>query len=156
MVMAGPRVYAAMAADRALPRQLGQYNKRGVPTIAVAVQGALGIVGVLVGHIDVLMRFAGFTLAMFAALTVGTLFVLRARGMRGPYRTIGYPVTPIVFILVSAWIAYAQMKRHPVESLIAAGVLLVGGLIYRFAVPPLPPRTLEDPPKLPEARVLDE
>ncbi|NVB83343.1 MAG: amino acid permease [Kofleriaceae bacterium] len=156
MVMAGPRVYAAMAADRALPHQLGWYSKRGVPTVAVVVQGALGIVGVLVGHIDWLMRFAGFTLAIFAALTVGALFILRARGLRGAYRTFGYPLTPLVFILMSAWIAYAQIKQNPFECLVVAGVLLVGGLVYRFAVPPLPPPSLPTPPKLPEARVVDE
>ena len=43
MIMAGPRVYAAMAADRALPPQLGWYTKRGVPTVAVVAQGVLGI-----------------------------------------------------------------------------------------------------------------
>ena len=94
--------------------------------------------------------------AIFAALAVGALFILRARGKRGTYRTFGYPVTPIIFILVSAWIAYAQIKQNPLESLVVAAVLLVGGLVYRFAVPPLPPPELEAPPKLPEARVVDE
>jgi len=154
MVMAGPRVYAAMAADRALPHQLAWHSKRGVPTVAVAAQAVLGIIFVLVGkEIDRLMRFAGFTLAVFAALTVASLFVLRARGLKGPYRTFGYPVTPILFIASSVWIAYAQSKQNPMESLVVVGVLVVGGIAYKFAVPPVPP----DPPKpeVPEARVID-
>jgi APA family basic amino acid/polyamine antiporter len=152
MVMAGPRVYAAMAADRALPPQLGWHSKRGVPAVAVAAQGLLGTVFVLAGEIGQLLRFAGFTLAVFAALTVGALFILRARGMKGAYKTFGYPVTPILFIASSAWIAYAQIKDNPKESAVVGGVLVVGALLYAFGVRPVPP----PPPKLPEARVVDE
>jgi basic amino acid/polyamine antiporter, APA family len=136
MIMAGPRVYAAMASDHALPPQLAWYSKRGVPTVAVAAQGVLGIAFVMVGNLGELIRFAGFTLAVFAALTVGALFILRSRGLRGAYKTFGYPVTPIIFIAVSAWIAYAQIKQNPKESLVVAGVLVVGGLAYMLLVKP--------------------
>jgi len=130
MVMAGPRVYAAMAADRALPRQLGFHSRRGVPTVAVVVQGALGVLFVVVGDLGELVRFVGFTLALFAALTVGALFVLRRRGLRAPYRTFGYPVTPLLFIALSGWIACAQLAEHPTESLVVVAVLAVGGVLY--------------------------
>jgi len=152
MVMAGPRVYAAMAADRALPQQLAWHSKRGVPTVAVAVQAVVGILFVIVGKLDELIRFAGFTLAVFAALTVGALFILRRRGLKGPYRTFAYPLTPLVFIASSVWIAYAQIKANPTESLVVLGVLVVGGVLYMVAVPrtPKPP----EPPPFPEARVV--
>jgi APA family basic amino acid/polyamine antiporter len=130
MVMAGPRVYAAMAADHALPHQLGRYNKRGVPMVAVITQGVLGTLFVLVGDLGQLMRFAIFTLVIFATLAVISLFVLRRRGFRAPYRTLGYPVTPIVFIAASCWIAFAQIRSNPKESLVVAGVLAIGGLVY--------------------------
>ena len=152
MVMAGPRVYAAMANDRALPHQLAWHSKRGVPTVAVVAQGVLGVLFVLVGDLGELIRFAGFTLAVFAALTVGALFILRRRGMKGPYKTFGYPITPLLFIASSAWIAYAQIKQNPKESLVVAAVLVVGALVYVFAVKSTP----KDPPQqLPEARVVD-
>ena len=157
MVMAGPRVYSAMANDRALPTQLAKLNGRGVPVFAVAAQGVLGIAFVMFSELGQLMRFVGFTLAIFAALTCSTLFVLRKRGLRGPYRTWGYPVTPLLFIAVSVWIAYAQIDQNPLESLVVAGVLLVGALLYIFVVKPTKPVTpLPEPPKLPEARVVDE
>ena len=157
MIMAGPRVYSAMAADRALPPQLAWYSKRGVPTVAVVAQGLLGIAFVLVGNLGELIRFAGFTLAVFAALTVGALFILRARGLRGAYKTFGYPVTPIIFIAVSAWIAYAQIKQNPKESLVVGAVLAVGGLAYYFLVPtPKKTEKLQPGPELPTARLHDE
>jgi len=148
MVMAGPRVYAAMAKDRALPPILGRHSKRGVPTVAVIAQGVLSITLVLLSDLGQLMRFAAFALTVFAALAVSAVFVMRARGERGAYRTIGYPVTPLVFIGVSAWIAYAQISEYPRESAIVGAVLVVGALLYMLIIKP--------DPKLPEARVVDE
>jgi basic amino acid/polyamine antiporter, APA family len=159
MIMAGPRVYAAMAEDRALPRQIGYLNARGVPMVAVIAQGVISLVFVWASGIGELMRSIGFTLAIFAALTCAALFVLRRRGFRSTYRTPGYPVTPLVFIAVSAWIAYAQIDQNPIESLVVAGsVLGVGALLYvLFAKPPASTMTPPaEPAKLPEARVLDE
>jgi APA family basic amino acid/polyamine antiporter len=139
MVMAGPRVYAAMAADRALPPQLGWHSARGVPTVAVVVQGVLGIAFALVGDLGSLMRFVQFTLSISAAVTVTSLFVMRRRGQTSAYRTFGYPVTPILFIAVSVWMAYAQIKQHPAESAIVAGVLALGGVLYFVAYKLWPP-----------------
>jgi APA family basic amino acid/polyamine antiporter len=155
MVMAGPRVYAAMAADRALPHQLGHYNQRGVPTVAVITQGVLGTIFVLVGDLGQLMRFVAFTLALSAAFTVASVFVLRRRGYHAPYRAFGYPLTPLLFIVLSLWIAYAQIRENPKESLVVAAVFAVGGVLYallgRRATPPVPPAG-----PLPEARIVDE
>ncbi len=134
MIMAGPRVYAAMAIDRALPRQLAHHNKRGVPLAAVLTQGGLAIVFCLVGDPDVLIRFVGFTLAIFAALTVSAVFVLRRRGQQAAYRTFGYPVTPIAFIVLSVWIAGAQIYNQPKESAVIAVVLAIGGVFYMTMV----------------------
>jgi APA family basic amino acid/polyamine antiporter len=148
MVMAAPRVYAAMAADRALPPQLGWYSKRGVPTVAVAVQGVLGILFVLVADLGALMRFSAFLLAVFAALTCGALFIMRRRGLPSAYRTPLYPLPPLVFIAISAWIAYAQFKANPRELAVAVGVLVVGAVLYASLVKP--------PPPVPKARVVSD
>jgi APA family basic amino acid/polyamine antiporter len=148
MVMAAPRVYAAMAADRALPPQLGWYSKRGVPTVAVVLQGVLGILFVLVSDLGALMRFSSFLLALFAALTCGALFIMRRRGMVSAYRTPLYPLPPLVFIAISVWIAYAQFKMNPKELAVAVGVLVVGAALYAVLVKPAP--------RVPEARVVSD
>jgi APA family basic amino acid/polyamine antiporter len=155
MVMAGPRVYVGMAAHRALPEPLGRHSRRGVPTIAVVTQGALAVVFVLVGDLGALIRFAGFSLAIFAALTVAAVFVLRRRGHRAPYRTIGYPVTPILFIALSGWIACAQIEENPRESLVVLGVLALGGVLYG-AFGRSPALAGRRPGVLPEARVVGD
>jgi basic amino acid/polyamine antiporter, APA family len=148
MVMAGPRVYAAMAKDRALPAVLATTSKRGVPTVAVALQAALSIFFVLAAKISELIRYVGFWLAIFAALTVASVFVFRYRqaktttiphasikGESTPgYKTFGYPVTPALFIALSCWMAYAQIrsgwKNNPKEIALTAGTLLLGTICY--------------------------
>jgi len=103
----------------------------------------------LVGDLPRLIGFVGFTLAIFAALTVGALFILRRRNQLGAYRTFGYPVTPLLFIAVSVWIAYSRIKMQPTQSAIVGLGLLVVALVYVFVAK----RTH---PKLPEAGVVDE
>lgn len=155
MVMAGPRVYAAMAGDGALPRFLTHHNARGVPVRAVVAQGVVASLFVLAGDIGWLMRFIGFMLAIFAALAVGAVFVLRRRGHQAAYRTFGYPVTPIAFISLSAWIAYSQIRENPLESAIGAGVIAVGALLYALFGRAKPGTPASPPATIPEARVVE-
>ncbi len=163
MIMAGPRVYAAMAADRALPKALAKHNARGVPVTAVVTQAVLASVFVVFGDPDLLIRFVGFTLAIFAALAVIAVYILRARGLSGAYKTFGYPVTPVIFIAASVWIAIAQVKDRPMESLIIGVVLGVGGVVYYVTTRGKVPLQTEndpvdepEPAKLPTARVIDD
>jgi basic amino acid/polyamine antiporter, APA family len=132
MMMAGPRVYATMAADHALPRPLAYYSKRGVPVVAVIVQAVLAIAFAIFSDPDGLVRLVGFTLAIFAALTVGAVFVFRARGKISPFRVPGYPLTPLLFLALSAWTVFFGVTSQPKISAEIAAVLVVGGLLYFF------------------------
>ena len=146
MVMAGPRVYAAMAADRALPAVLARRNRRGVPVAAVVTQGVLAVGFVIFArHIDWLIRYIGFSLALFATLAVASVFVFRLRDRRQnkvpgahvlplSYRTWGYPVTPLLFMGMSLWVAYSQARQSWTESGMVAGTLGLGALIYMVTV----------------------
>jgi len=126
MIMAGPRVYAAMAADHALPKGLAYHSRRGVPVVAVIVQCMIALGFAIASDPDQLIRIAGFTLALFAALTVGAVFVFRARGKVSAYRVPGYPVTPLLFIGLSLWTVYFGISANPRVSLAIIAVLVVG------------------------------
>jgi APA family basic amino acid/polyamine antiporter len=150
MMMAGPRVYATMAADHALPRQLAYYSKRGVPVAAVAVQCVLAIAFTLFSDPDHLLRLTGFTLAIFATLTVGAVFVMRSRdrrdaagvaratvesGGKGPVAPIGfrtplYPIAPLLFVALSVWTVIFGVSAEPRLSAEILAVLVAGAVIY--------------------------
>jgi APA family basic amino acid/polyamine antiporter len=137
MVMAGPRVYAAMAEDGVLPRFLARRTRRGVPLNAVALQGALAITFVVVAELGELIRYVGFTLSIFAGLTVAAVFILRSKypDAARPHRTIGYPVTPALFLAATAWIALAQMNANPKEASWTIATLGIGVAAYLWLVP---------------------
>jgi APA family basic amino acid/polyamine antiporter len=157
MVMAGPRVYASMAEDGALMPGLARRTSRGVPLAAVVLQGLLAGGFAVAADPDEIIRYAGFTLTIFGALTVGAVFVMRwkAPDADRPYRAFGYPVTPILFIALSAWIAYAQITTHPWESLAVAVTLAAGAILY-FNVGPRRPSDPALPSGLPRAELRDD
>lgn len=139
MVMAGPRVYAAMASDRALPRFFATFSQRGVPVVAVVAQCVIAVICVWIGDLKTLIEFAIFALWIFGALTVGAVFVFRRRGQVSPYRALGYPLSPILFIAISAWVVYLQASKNPWQTLAVAGLLVVGALLYLAANRGAPP-----------------
>ena len=157
MVMAGPRVYASMAEDGALMPGLARRTRRGVPFAAVVLQGLLACGFAVAADPEQIIRYVGFTLTIFGALTVGAVFVMRVKepDAARPYRAFGYPVTPIIFIAMSVWIAYAQVESHPWESLAVAVTLVAGAILY-FNVGPRGPSDPALPSGLPRAELRDD
>jgi APA family basic amino acid/polyamine antiporter len=135
MVMAGPRVYASMAEDGALPRFLAKKTPRGVPAIAVVTQGVLACAFVAIGDLKSLIQYIGFTLSIFAALAVAAVIVLRIKRPDAPrpYRASLYPFAPILFIAVSAWAAYVQISQNPMNAYYGGATILEGFLVYLLA-----------------------
>jgi basic amino acid/polyamine antiporter, APA family len=148
MVMAGPRVYSAMAADHALPGILAKKSRRGVPIVAVIAQGLAAVGFVIFGkRIDWLIKYIGFSLALFTTLAVGSLFIFRLRDARrgeaapaGAYRVWGYPATPILYMVLSLWVAYAQARASWKQSAVVLATLIVGAVVYAFTVGRRAPR----------------
>ena len=131
MVMAGPRVYAAMAEDRAFFPVFAARNRRGAPTWSVLLQGALAIVICLFADLAKIIGYVGFTLGISAALTVAAVVVLRVRkpDVARPYRTFGYPLTPIAFVAASAWIVYWSIDSNPAVAWWGLGTLASGAVV---------------------------
>jgi APA family basic amino acid/polyamine antiporter len=137
MVMAGPRVYASMAEDGALPKLLAQKTKRGVPAFAVVTQGVLACAFVLVGDLKPLVQYIGFTLSIFAALAVAAVVVLRIKRPDAPrpYKASLYPITPVLFVAISAWAAYVQVRWNPTNALYGGATILAGFVVYLLTSP---------------------
>jgi APA family basic amino acid/polyamine antiporter len=123
-VMIGPRVLEAMSSDGFMPRSFSRLNRRNVPATAVFVQAALAAVIAVTSSFGPLLIYIGFTLTIFAALTVLSLFRLRRRA--GIKRVcIGYPVTPLIFLAFALWATVWSIRSQPVPTLAALATLLV-------------------------------
>jgi APA family basic amino acid/polyamine antiporter len=128
MVMAGPRVYAQMAADGLMPAIL---RFRGqVPASAIAMQAALAIFLVWTTGLRELLSYLGFTLGLSAALTVTSLFVALRRSRVPPADLPGYPWAPLVFILSTLTFAGLAAIKNPAEMLAALITILSAVILY--------------------------
>lgn len=135
MTIAGPRVYYALGRDYRLFAWLGRSSpSTGAPTTALVVQGAVTSVIILLGRIDEIMLYAGFTLTLFSALAVSCVIVLRFTRpqMERPFRTWGYPVTPLLFLGVSCWTMVWAFRDNPGESTLALLTVVAGGVLYQL------------------------
>jgi len=83
---------------------------------------------------DKLLLYIGFTLSLFAMLTVAGMMLLRLKKplVERPYKTVGFPITPILFILGNLWTIVFCIKGHPMVTLYAAGTIIIGSLVYGY------------------------
>lgn len=133
MIMIGPRVLERMARDRVMPSPFAKLSPRNVPVRAVIVQAALACLIALTSSFGPLLIFIGFTLDLFALLTVCCLFKVR-REKRTPYRICwGYPVTPILFIAFSLWTIVWSIYSQPAAAMSGLGVMVIGYLAFLWS-----------------------
>jgi APA family basic amino acid/polyamine antiporter len=130
MIITGPRIYEAMAKDHFLPQGLAQLNHRGVPSRAVLFQAVLATVFTLTATFSSLLIYIGFTLNIFAALAVSSLYWLRKKGLSHIKVCWGYPITPMVFIAFAAWMTIWSIKSKPFSTLSGLGTLAIGLVVY--------------------------
>lgn len=132
MVWAGPRVTQVIGQDYAFFRGLARTNAHGVPVVAILVQSALVVAMILFTEFQQLLIYTQFILALCSAATVAGVFWLRRRepDLPRPYRTWGYPITPLVFLLITLLTVVFTLVQNPVESLVGLATVLLGLPIY--------------------------
>jgi len=135
MMMTGPRVYQAMAGDGLFfPAFSRLRGGSGPPGNAILLQAGLALVMALTASFENLLIFIGFTLSLFALITVAGLMVLRRRHPAPdlPYKTLGYPLTPLLFMAGSLWIILFSLLNKPLSSLAGLAAILSGAVLYLF------------------------
>ena len=104
------------------------------PILALLIQGAWSSVLVLTGTFNQLATYVVFASFVFYAGSAGAVLVLRRRrpDMERPYRTWGYPVTPILFILFSAWLVGNTISTAPRDALVGLGMIALGIPVFFY------------------------
>lgn len=128
-ILYGPRVYMAMAEDRAFFRSMTYIHPRyRVPSKALAGQAAWACLLCLSGRYQALYEYVVFALVIFFAATGFAVIVLRRTkpDLARPYRVWGYPVIPILFVLSNLAIFGNTIAAQPLKSLIGLAFLLAG------------------------------
>jgi APA family basic amino acid/polyamine antiporter len=133
MMIAGPRVYFAMARDGLfLPAAGVVHPKSHVPVQAIVAQALWSGVLVLSGTLSQLVSYTGFAIVLFSAIAVAAVFVLRHRqpDEARPFRAWGYPWAPATFVLMSAVVLANEIWRTPQTSLAGLAVIAAGIPVY--------------------------
>ena len=133
-ILATARVPYAMAKDRLFFSGLAKLSKTHVPVRSLIVLAIWSSVLALSGSYDVLTDYAIFALTMFYALTAGAVFVFRRRlpNEDRPYKTLGYPVVPVLFIAVTTWLILTTIWNTPKQSGIGLGLIVLGLPVYWY------------------------
>ncbi len=135
MIMSGPRIYYAMAKDQVFFQFFSQVNKkRRTPAHSIFLQAGIASIMVITTSFDGLLLYVGFTLSLFALLTVLGLFRIRMKypELVSQYRTFGYPITPLLFILGNSWIIYFSIKSRPAASICGLLTMGLGMVVYMY------------------------
>jgi APA family basic amino acid/polyamine antiporter len=134
--LTAPRIYFAMANDGVFFRRVAEVHPRyRTPAVAIAVQSVWAIVLVFFwGTFERLISYVVFTDWIFFALAGASVFVFRRRlpHAKRPYRTAGYPVTPIIFVTVAVCFVLNTMVERPTESGAGLLFLALGVPVYYF------------------------
>jgi APA family basic amino acid/polyamine antiporter len=132
MTVAGPRVLHVIGQDIKALRLLARINSDGVPATAIMVQSSLAIIFILTSSFESVLVFSGFILALNSFVTVLGIFVLRVRqpDLPRPYRTFGYPITPLIYLSLTGWTLTFVLINKPGESLLGLGVIGAGLILY--------------------------
>ena len=134
MVTVGPRVYYAMAKNRAFFSAAGRVNARWhTPVAAIIAQGICAILMTLTPFTQLIL-YIGFSLTFFTVMSVATLFVLRRKPAWQKLAPVSFafPLIPAAYILVGTAMIVWGVIFQPKASLTAAATIIIGALVYHF------------------------
>lgn len=133
-ILSASRIPYAMAKDGMLFKPFERLSINSVPINGVLFQGVWATVLALSGSFDTLTDYVIFGSWIFYALIGSSIFVFRRTepNAERPYRAWGYPIVPIIFLLVSGWLLINTMITAPKQSFIGIGLIILGLPVYYY------------------------
>jgi APA family basic amino acid/polyamine antiporter len=133
MILAGARVYYAMALDGLFFRGVGRLDpKHHAPTVSLGVQCVWACLLTLTGRYGDLLDYVIFAVLLFYILTIVGVFVLRRTrpDAERPYRALGYPVLPVIYIALAGLIEILLLLYKPSYTWPGLIIVLLGLPVY--------------------------
>jgi len=132
MMWIGPRVMMTMGEDIPALRVFARKSSNGAPAYAILFQLAVASLMLFTRSFEAVLDFIQFSLLFCSFFTVLGVIKLRITkpDLPRPYRAWGYPVTPVVFLLVTGFMMYYLLTERPLQSLLGVVIMISGLLIY--------------------------
>lgn len=133
-LLAGARVPYAMAKDGLMFKPFGKLSINHVPVSSVLLMGCISSILALTGSFDTLTDYVIFGSWIFYALVTSSIFIYRRKypDLVRPYKAFGYPVIPVVFLLVAGWLLVNTMMTAPRESFTGIILIILGLPVYYY------------------------
>jgi APA family basic amino acid/polyamine antiporter len=133
-ILSSSRIPYAMARDGVMFQRFGRLSVNAVPANAVLFQGVWACLLALSGSFDTLTDYVIFGSWIFYALVGSSIFVFRRKypDAERPYRAWGYPVVPVVFLLVAGWLLITTLINTPTQSVTGLLLIILGMPVYWF------------------------
>ncbi len=134
-ILSGARIYYAMGRERRFFRFTGELSPRNrTPAKALWLQFAWTALLIFSGSFNQLLTYTVFVMVLFAFLAGLALFVFRFREKKHPagFQIPLYPLPPLIYVLVTAWILLNTLRQHPGESLAGVALVLSGLPFYWY------------------------
>jgi hypothetical protein len=137
MTLAGPRVTAEIGKSISYFSFLQKKNKQGIPYLAVYTQSGITLLLICLNQFQFIIDLVGFLLSICTSLAVAGIFIVRKNKAKhfSKYTTPLYPLTPMVFLAINAWIIYYGISLKPVVSAYGLLVILAGLIIWKMNKP---------------------
>ena len=132
MTWGGPRVAQRVGSDFSNLRWLGVSTVHGVPRRALLVQTVIVAAYFMTGSFESVLLYATFALTACSALAVLGVLVQRVRapGSARPFRCWGFPVTPIIYLLITVSMLVYSINQKPLQAVAGALTMLAGCILY--------------------------
>jgi APA family basic amino acid/polyamine antiporter len=132
MMWIGPRVMMTMGEDIPALSVFARKSGNGAPAYAILFQLAVATLMLFTNSFEAVLDFIQFSLLACSFLTVLGLFKLRIADpdLKRPYRAWGYPLTPLVFLLVTGFMMYYLLMERPLQAALGVMMMVSGLLIY--------------------------
>lgn len=136
MVWIGPRVTMVMGEDIPMLSFFATRSRSGAPVAAILFQLVVTTLLLLTRSFEAVLEFIQFSLTFCSFLAVLGVIVLRWRQpeLPRPYRLWGYPLTPLVFLAVTAFMMYYLLVERPWESMASIATMLAGLAVYALSL----------------------
>ena len=132
IILSGARLYYAMAKDGVFFKKAGDLNNYDVPGFALIVQAVWSSLLCLSGTYGQLLDYCTFASLLFYVITIIGLFVLRKKKPDAPrpYKAWGYPILPMLYILVAGAICVVLLVMKPDTCGYGLLIVLMGIPVY--------------------------
>jgi len=140
-IFVGPRITQVMGEDHRLLHFFSYRTTRGVPLAAMLFQTIISLILIFTASFETVLIYVGFTLNLCTFLAVFGVFICRKRypAMPRPYKTWGYPVVPLIFLLIMGWNLVYLLVERPLASTAGLAVMLLGLGFYFLSMKSCPP-----------------